>query len=133
MDDMIDSMGTRVGNEIFDFVPATSTIRPLRDVIIVEPLEMDHGTSLEIVYRGKALRGVVRAVGPGCYPKRYDGPKGRRTKSWDSKHFRPCDVRVGDTVDLGGQELGGYLFQTIRWGTKEVVMCREADVCVVRE
>jgi co-chaperonin GroES (HSP10) len=133
MDDMLDSMGTRVGNEIFDFVPATSTIRPLRDVIIIEPLEMDHGTSLQVVYRGKALRGVVRAVGPGCYPKRYDGPKGRRTKSWDSKHLRPCDVRVGDTVDLGGQELGGYLFQTILWGGKEVVICREQDVAVVRE
>lgn len=133
MDDMLDSMGTRVGNEIFDFVPASASIRPLRDVIIVEPLEMDHGTSLAVVYRGKALRGVVRAVGPGCYPKRYDGPKGRRTKSWDSKHFRPCDVRVGDTVDLGGQELGGYLFQTIRWGQKEVVICREQDVAVVRE
>lgn len=130
---MLDSMGTRVGNEVLDFVSDQETIRPLRDVIIVEPLEMDHGTSLHVVYRGKALRGTVVAVGPGVYPKKYDGPKGKRSKSWDSKHFRPCDVKVGDVVDLGGGEIGGYLFQTIRWGTKEVVMCREQDVAVVRE
>jgi co-chaperonin GroES (HSP10) len=131
--DMMDSPGGRIGNEQLEFIPADAKIRPLRDQIVVEPLEMDHGTSLAVVYRGKPLRGVVRAVGPGCYPKRYDGPKGRRTKSWDSKCFRPCDVKVGDTVDLGGQELGGYLFTTVRWGQKEVVICREADVCVVRE
>lgn len=133
MNDMLDSPGTRVGNEILDFVPATATIRPLRDVIIVEPLPIDHGTSLSVVYRGKPVRGTVLAVGPGVYPRRYDGPKGRRTKSWLAKCFRPCDVKVGDVVDLGGGEIGGYLFQTIRWGTKEVVICREEDVCVVRE
>jgi co-chaperonin GroES (HSP10) len=131
--DSLDSMGTRVGNEVLDFVGEHETIRPLRDVIIVEPLEMDHGTSLAVVYRGKPLRGRVLAVGPGLYPRRYDGPKGRRTKSWLAKNFRPCDVKVGDVVDLGGGEIGGYLFQSIRWGTKDVVMCREQDVCVVRE
>lgn len=131
--DQISNRGTRVGNEILDFVPATSTIRPLRDVIIVEPLEMDHGTSLQVVYHGKPLRGKVLACGPGHYPRRYNGPKGKRSKAWDAKCFQPCDVKVGDTVDLGGQELGGYLFTTVRWGAKEVVVCREADVCVVRE
>jgi co-chaperonin GroES (HSP10) len=131
--DSLDSMGTRVGNEVLDFVSDQETIRPLRDVIIVEPLEIDHGTSLAVVYRGKPLRGRVLAVGPGVYPRRYDGSKGKRTKSWLSKCFRPCDVKKGDVVDLGGGEIGGYLFQTVRWGTKEVVMCREADVCVIRE
>lgn len=133
MDDMLDSMGTRVGNEVLDFVPASASIRPLRDVIIVEPLEMDHGTSLQVVYRGKPLRGKVLAAGPGHYPRRYNGPKGKRSKAWDAKCFQPCDVKVGDVVDLGGQELGGYLFTTVRWGSKEVVVCREGDVCVVRE
>lgn len=133
MMDMLDSLGTRVGNDILDFVGEHERIRPLRDVIIIEPMEMDHGTSLAIAYQGKPLRGKVLAVGPGTYPRKYDGPKGRRSKSWLSKQFRPCDVQVGDTVDLGGQEIGGYLFQTIRWGQKEVLICREADVCVVRE
>lgn len=131
--DQISNRGTRVGNECLEFVRESDQIRPLRDQIIVEPLQMDHGTSLEVVYRGKALRGTVLAVGPGHYPRRYNGPKGKRSKAWDAKCFQPCDVKVGDIVDLGGQELGGYLFQTIRWGSKEVVICREADVCVVRE
>lgn len=131
--DQISNRGTRVGNECLEFIRENEQIRPLRDQIIVEPLQMDHGTSLEVVYRGKALRGTVLAVGPGHYPRRYNGPKGKRSKAWDAKCFQPCDVKIGDIVDLGGQELGGYLFQTIRWGSKEVVICREADVCVVRE
>lgn len=131
--DQISTRGVRIGNELLEFVRADEQIRPLRDVIIVEPLPMDHGTSLEVVYLGKPLRGTVLACGPGHYPKKYNGPKGRRSKSWDSKSFQPCDVKVGDLVDLGGLERGGDLHTTIRWGSKEVVVCREADVCVVRE
>lgn len=127
------SYGQRIGNETLTFVKADERIRPLRDQIIIEPLEMDHGTSLAVVYHGKPLRGIVRAVGPGHYPRRYNGPKGRRSKSWDAKCFQPCDVKVGDTVDLGGGEIGGYLFMQIKWGDKDMVVCREADVCVVRE
>jgi co-chaperonin GroES (HSP10) len=51
-----------------------------------------------------------------------------RTKSWDSKAFRPCDVKVGDIVHLAGLEIGGYLHTTIRWGHKTVVVCREEDI-----
>jgi hypothetical protein len=97
-----------------------------------QPL-VDHGTMLQLVYRGQPVRGRVLAVGPGHFQKRYDGPKGRRTKSWDSKHFTPCDVRVGDLVDLGGLELDGYLFTRIIWGSRDCVVCREADVCLIRE
>lgn len=125
--------GCRIGNEVLDFVPADAKIRPLRDQIIVEPIDWKPSSTLEVVYRGKPLRGIVRAAGPGCYPKRYDGPKGRRTKSWDSTQFRPCDVKVGDFVELGGIELGGYLFQTFRWGSKEMIICREEDVVLIRE
>jgi hypothetical protein len=125
--------GIRMGNEVLDFVPATSKLRPLRDVIVVEPLKWQPSKTLEVVYDGKPLRGIVRAVGPGCYPKRYDGPKGKRTKSWDSTQFRPCDVKVGDIVELGGLELGGYLHQTFMWGTTECVLCREEDVAIVVE
>jgi hypothetical protein len=75
----------------------------------------------------------VLAVGPGHYQKKYDGPKGKRTKSWDSKHFTPCDVRVGDVVDLGGLEIDGYLFTRVIWGSRDCVVCREADVAAVIE
>jgi len=125
--------GHRVGNETNDIVPADAILRPLRDQIIVEPLEWKPSKTLEVVYHGKPLRGIIRAVGPGVYPKRYNGPKGLRTKTWESKAFRPCDVKVGDEVELGGLELKGYLFQTFIWGTKTMVICREADVTGVVE
>lgn len=120
--------GVRLGNELLEFIPAKAKIRPLRDVIIVEPLPANDTIRIDA---WKPIRGKVLATGPGCYPKRYDGPKGKRTKSWDSKAFRPCDVRVGDVVELGGKEIGGYLFTTLRWGSKEVVVCREEDVNVI--
>jgi hypothetical protein len=126
--------GVRIGNETtLTGIPAHLHIRPLRDHLIVEPLPFEPSKILTTVYRGKALRGIVRAVGPGCYPKRYDGPKGKRTRMWDSKAFRPTDVKVGDVVELGGLEIGGYLHQCIRWGDKEVVMCREEDVAIIVE
>lgn len=124
----MDSPGKRVGNECWDAIPEEATVRPLRDQIIVEPISWPFSDTIEVVYTGRPLRGKVRAVGPGIYPKLYDAPKGRRTKSWDSRSFRPCDVKVGDTVQLGGLELNGYLFQTFRWGNKEMVICREQDI-----
>ena len=125
--------GERIGHETFDSVPAACTIKPLRDQIVVEPVDWQPSKIIAVAYTGRPLRGIVRAVGPGCYPKRYDGPKGKRTKSWDSKQFRPCDVKVGDLVELGGLEIAGYLHMTFRWGDKEMVMCREEDVALVDE
>lgn len=123
--------GTRITNALLTFVNADETIRCLRDHIVVEPLDIDHGTMLELVYRGEPVRGKVLAVGPGHFQKRYDGPKGKRTKSWDSKHFTPCDIKPGDVVDLGGLELNGYLFTRVLWGSKDVVVStREADVAI---
>lgn len=120
--------GTRLGNETLTFVSKPAQIRPLRDTIVVEPLPVNPTVLVEC---WKPIRGKVLAVGPGHYPKRYNGRKGLRTKSWDSKAYLPCDVKVGDTVELGGAELGGYLFQTVRWGEREVVVCREADVALI--
>lgn len=132
-EDITGGRGVRVGNELLACIRADEQIRPLRDQIVVEPLPLDHGTSLSVVYGGKPVRGRILAVGPGVYPKRYNGRKGQRTKSWDSKHFRPCDLKVGDIVDLGGLELGGYLFPRVLWGDKDVVICREEDVAIVVE
>jgi co-chaperonin GroES (HSP10) len=130
--DQISTRGTRIGNETNTIVLETESIRCLRDQIIVEPLDWTPSKIIIIAgYKGKPLRGTVRAVGPGTYPKRYDGPKGRRTKSWDSKAFRPCDLKVGDVVEFGGLELGGYLFTTFLWGLKEMVIAREEDVAIV--
>jgi len=120
--------GTRIGNESFDSVPAQAKIRPLRDQIILEPLPWPFSDIIDVVYTGRPLRGKVKAIGPGTYPLKYNGPKGKRTKSWQGKAFRPCDVRVGDIVQIGGLSIDGYLFPTFRWGKVEHVICSERDV-----
>jgi hypothetical protein len=124
---------TRVGNECFDSIPAGATVRPLRDQLFIEPIPWPFSDIIEVVYTGRPLRGRVLAAGPGCYEKRYDGPKGKRTKMWDSPHFSPTEVKVGDVVQLGGLSIDGYLFQTVRWGDKTCVICRERDVTGVEE
>ena len=123
--------GVRVTNALLTFVQEDEYILCTRDHVVIQPLEIDHGTMLALVYRGQPVRGRVLAVGRGCYHKKYDGRKGQRSKSWDSKHFTSCDIRVGDLVDLGGLELGGYLFTRIIWGQLDVVMAREADIAIV--
>jgi len=124
---------TRLGNECFDSVPASSHIRPLRDQILLEPIAWPFSDIIQVVYTGRPLRGIVRAVGPGHYRKLYDGRKGQRTKSWDSRYFTPCEVKVGDVVQLGGLDIQGYLFQTVRWGDKEMVICRENDITGIEQ
>ena len=123
--------GTRVRNDTLTLIPKSTRLRPLRDTIIVEPLDWEPSKLIQVVYRGTALRGIVRAVGPGRYPLKYDGPKGKRTRSWESQAFRKTEVKVGDTVELGGLELGGYLFTTILWGGKPHIICSEQDVAIV--
>jgi hypothetical protein len=103
-------------------------VRPLRDQIILEPIPWPFSDIIDVVYGGRPLRGKVKAVGPGVYEKRYDGPKGKRTKSWDRLAFRPTEVKVGDIVQLGGLSIDGYLFPQFRWGDINVVVCREADI-----
>lgn len=125
---MTEERGVRVENNLNAYVPADNVIRPLRDRIVVEPLPWKPSKIIEVVTDSKPLRGIVRVVGPGVYPKRYNGPKGRRSKSWDSKSFRPCDVKVGDIVELGGLELKGYLHNTFLWGDKQMLLVREEDV-----
>lgn len=125
--------GTRVLNDTVTRIPASAKVRPLRNGLVVEPLDWHPSNILNVVYYGQPLRGIVRAVGPGKYPKRYNGRKGQRTKSWDSSHFVPTETKVGDHVELGGLELRGYLFQSFLWGTRRCINCTEDDVAFIRE
>lgn len=110
-------------------IPADVQIRPLRDVIIVEPIDGLISPIIKLVEERKPIQGIVRAAGPGCYPKRYDHPeKGKRRKMWDSKALRPCDVKVGDTVEFEPRP-----FQTLYWGDKLMLIMREEDLCGIRE
>lgn len=112
-------------------VGESETLRPLRDQLIVKPLKWEPSKIIEVVSsKRKPLRGVVVAAGPGCYPKLYNKD---RSKSWDSAVFRPCEVKVGDMVELGGLEIDGYLFPQVMLGNEPHVICREADVAVVIE
>jgi hypothetical protein len=123
--------GTRIGNESSEVIPESSSLRPILNQIIIEPLEWRPSDIISVVYRGRTLRGKVKAVGPGKYGWKYDGRKGKRTKRWLSKHFVPTQVKVGDIVELGGLELEGYLHKTFIWGTKEHVVCTEDDVAAI--
>lgn len=125
--------GLRIGNELDVCVPEDQRIRPILDRILVEPLPWRPSRHIEVVYGGHALRGTIRAIGPGHNPIKYNGPKGKRTLRWFSHRFRPTQLKVGDVVELGGLEIRGYLFHTVMWGTKEHVICREEDVVWVYE
>ena len=125
---MIES-GTRIAHAPGSSVPAGMTIRPLRDQIIVEPLKVVLSKTIVVVEDTLPLRGIVKAVGPGCFPKRYDHPdKHKRSKMWDSEVFEPTTVKVGDVVELGGHGHQGYSFPSVIWGGVEHLICREADV-----
>lgn len=130
---MSEDRGVRIGNETSHVVLESEGIRPLRDQIILEPLEWEPSKIIRVAQQGRPVRGIVKAIGPGRYPLKYNDRKGKRTQSWLGKHFIPTEVKVGDIVELGGIELGtgalrGYAFQTFLWGTKEHVICSERDV-----
>jgi hypothetical protein len=123
--------GARVTNATITAIPASAQLRPLGNSLIVEPLDWEPSKILNVVYMGHPLRGVVRAAGPGKHPTRYNGRKGARTRSWESKVFVPTTVKVGDVVELGGLEIRGYLFQSFLWGDKRCIKCTEDDVAIV--
>jgi hypothetical protein len=133
MTDNPEDRGTRIGNDLNAYVPEDCQIRPLRNQIVVEPLPWEPSKIIEVIMESKPLRGVVRAVGPGTYPWKYNGRKGVRTKSWRSKSFTPTTVKIGDIVELGGLELKGYLHKTFLWGTKQMVLCTEDDIAGICE
>ena len=116
-------------------IEARMKIRPLHDHIIVEPLDVWHSDVLIVIEPTKPVRGIVKAVGLGHYPKKYDHPdKSKRTKMWDSNVFQPTEVKVGDIVNLGSpQGARGYAFQSIMWGDKLHIVAREADVCGIED
>ena len=124
-----DGRSSRVTHESNTDIKADEKILPLRDHIIVEPLNVVLSQYIIVREEVKPLRGIIKAVGPGHYPKKYDHPeKHKRTLMWDSEVFEPTTVKVGDVIELGGYDFKGYSFPTIYWGGKLHLICREADV-----
>jgi len=124
-----DGRSTRVTQHSNTDVKADEQIKPLRDHIIVEPLNVVLSKFIIVKEDVKPLRGIVKAVGPGHFPLEYDhDDKSKRTKCWDSDVFEETTLKVGDVVELGGYDYRGYSFPTIYWGGKLHMICREADV-----
>lgn len=120
--------GVRIGErKTHDFISPTQTIRPLRDQILVRPLQWTPSRTIQIAGdTRRTLRGTVIAVGPGTYQWKYNRD---RSKRWQSKYFQRTEVKVGDIVELGGLENGGYEFPTISIGNELHVLCSERDIC----
>ena len=125
--------GGRVSNKTLTIIPKDSKVRPLEDRVVIEPLDWKPSKVIEVVYTGETLRGRVKAVGPGRYVKKYDGPKGKRTKSWRGNTFVPTTTQIGDVVELGGLEIRGYLHISFLWGDKEHIICQEGDIAGIVE
>lgn len=122
--------GLRLKNDALQF--AHGTVRPLREKLLVKPLPPHLSQTIHADWNGEAVRGEVIAAGPGTYPNLHergerDGKSYRRVKQLAA--FRPCDVKVGDVVQLGGMELGGYLWPHVQVGGVDCILISEQDVC----
>ena len=102
------------------------SLRMLGDRILVKPIELQLSNVVIAFHRGKTVRGEVVAVGPGEYPNKYNA---ERSTVWKSKVFRPTEVRLGDLVELGGLDIGGYAFPRIVLNGVEHLIASEKDVC----
>lgn len=116
---------------------AGETLRPLRDGIVLEPLDWNPSHVIELVRFGRPLRGIVKAVGPGAYKKVYlKNSEGQRCGYKDTMIFMPTEVKPGDVVELGGLNAfdgEGYRFEDVVLDGKTHLLCREADVCGVTD
>ncbi len=124
----VQKSGIEITRKSLDVI--NGTLRPMGDKIVVRPLPLKLSQTIHANWSGKAIRGEVLAVGKGENPWIYNKD---RSKRWQSKAFRPTEVKVGDIVELGGMELGGYEFPRVLLNGEEVLICSEKDVAVLRE
>lgn len=119
------------------------TLRMTSDRVLLKPLEWDgedvhgKGSRIKVIRKGRPLRGIVKAIGPGHYPLKYiptqHGPKGSYKLS---KHFRPTEVKVGDQVEIGGLNAfdgEGYSFPEVLYNGEKCIICQERDIAIVTE
>ncbi len=95
-------------------------IRPLRDRLLVKPLDEPLSTVLEVIHdsKGKHSRGEVLAVGPSV--------------KFDEDRFRPrqeCDVQPGDLIHFTDI----FKFPVVEDQGQKLLMLQEADVCFIEE
>lgn len=94
-------------------------LRPLKDRILVKPIERKQSEILEVVGAEKYNVGTVIAVGPGKLEK------GR---------IKPLDVRPGDRVRFGESKANTAIdFPRHSENGIEYLILQEADVCFIEE
>lgn len=128
--------GVSLVAETIDFIPASCVLRPLRDCMIIEPMDIQHSRVLIVPpHTSKLVRGKVLAIGPGHYPLIYldkDGnrgaPRGKRAKIAWGEIFVPTTIKSGMVVHLDGRNTGKSCFDAFFWGDKYCLHAREADV-----
>lgn len=132
MSEVLNTAGARIEAKT-QYLPAGTKLRPLRDRMVVKPLEWKPSAIIEIAGdTRKPLRGEVIAIGPGQRQKRYHkNSRGEVHKMGETGRVIPCEVQVGDIVELGGLEINGYGFPDIVIGTERYIICQEQDVCGV--
>lgn len=129
--------GATIERRTPDIIPSHERLRPIRDRILVKPLDWAPSKLLEVVRFGRPLRGIVKAVGPGDYRKRYrKNDKGERCGFEYTTTFVPTQVKPGDMVELGGLNIfdgQGYSFQDVMIEGETHLLCTEKDVCAVHD
>jgi hypothetical protein len=137
----ITGRGMSLNVETIEFIPASCVLKPLRDQMIVQPIDVIHSHVLIVPpHQSKLIRGKVLAIGPGHYPNIYidkngnrNAPKGKRTKIGWGERFVPTEVKVGDIVNLDGRNTGKSAFDCFYYGDKFCLHAREADVAAVED
>jgi hypothetical protein len=127
--------GKRLHDKAYNAILPTESIRPLRDQLILEVLPLKLSETIVAEWKG-CVRGRVAAIGPGIAPNLHyrgtkDGKPWRAIKQ--SKVFRPTEVAVGDIVQVGGMELGEYLFPHLQINGLDHIICTEKDVALIEE
>jgi len=126
--------GVAMTDENITFIPADCKLKPMRDQLIIQPMDVLHSRVLIVPpHRSTLVRGKVIAAGPGHYPNRYDGPKGKRTKMMAGTIYVPNPVKSGDIVHLDGRQTGKSAFDAFYWGDKYCIHARTEDVAAVED
>lgn len=93
-------------------------IRPLRDYILVKPLERIKSSIIHVIMDEKPNLGKIVAVGKGKIVK------GR---------LQPLDVKVGQTIRYGDTSTQHLSFTSIEHNGETYLLMQEADVCFIQE
>lgn len=131
--------GVRLHDKSLNFV--SGKVRPKEDWLIVKPLPPNLSQTIAANWNGEAVRGKVIAAGPGKYPNIHtkgfrpgkDGKPEQFRTVRKSKVFVPTEVKPGEVVQLGGMDIGGYLWKHLILDGEDHIWCMEADVCFVEE